>query len=101
MPEKSASDEGTEAFYTKLHDQEEVLDQQYEGQIGDRLTEDDYTTKNLMDVCIGSGINNILYQYDQKFSDRVRIYVQGGNGGSGCAAFSRENYGSSMINLIY
>jgi len=53
----------------------------YEGQIADRVTEDDYETKNIM-------------EYDQKFSDRVRVFVKGGRGGSGCLAFSRENYQS-------
>ena len=37
-----------------------------------------------------------LMDYDQKFSDKVRIYVQGGIGGSGCFSYSFENYGSKV-----
>lgn len=65
----------------------------YEGQLADRVTDENYEMQNLMDV--RSIVYSFSSKYDQKFSDKVRIYVQAGNGGSGCAAYSRENYGSS------
>ena len=52
----------------------------YDGRLSDRVTEDDFETENLM-------------RYDQKFADKVRVFVQGGAGGNGSVAFSRENYG--------
>ena len=33
-----------------------------------------------------------MMQYDQKFLDKVRVWVLGGNGGNGARAFSKENY---------
>ena len=37
-----------------------------------------------------------LYQHDQKYSDRVRIFVKGGKGGNGCYALKRQNHGHAM-----
>jgi GTP-binding protein len=35
-------------------------------------------------------------QYDQKFADKVRVWVEGGRGGNGCASYFRENYGTKI-----
>ena len=35
-------------------------------------------------------------KYDQKFADRVVVYVKGGDGGAGCLSFKRENYGAKV-----
>lgn len=37
-------------------------------------------------------------QVDPKFSDRIRVYVQGGNGGNGCAALFQASYGQILPN---
>ena len=37
-----------------------------------------------------------LYQYDQKYSDRIRVFVKGGRGGNGCHALKRLNHGHAM-----
>lgn len=34
--------------------------------------------------------------YDQKFADKIHVYVEGGTGGNGCISYSRENYGSKI-----
>lgn len=48
-----------------------------------RETEPEYETSNVM-------------KYDQRFLDKVRVWVTGGNGGTGGFAFTRENYQSRV-----
>lgn len=48
-----------------------------------RQTEGEFETENLM-------------RYDQKFLDKVRVWVMGGKGGTGSTSFNRENYQSRI-----
>ena len=48
-----------------------------------RQTDSEFTTENLL-------------RYEQKFKDRIRVYVRGGKGGRGIVAFEAENYGSKL-----
>lgn len=47
------------------------------------MTEGEYETENVM-------------RYDQKFLDKVRVWVFGGNGGTGSCAYDRENFSSKV-----
>ena len=74
---KTFTDESVLLGNQQVDEQDEY---DYEGRLADRVTEEDYTTANLM-------------QYDQKFADKVRVWCFGGDGGNGCVSHQRENYG--------
>ena len=42
-------------------------------------------------------ISNIV-EYDQKYADKLRVYVKGGKGGNGCYSLFRANYGTVIPN---
>lgn len=46
----------------------------------------------LHDIFLPIALMIYIIQYDQKFSDKVRVYVIGGHGGAGCVSYNRENY---------
>ena len=69
--------------YQNEADMNESDDQEVDPElfISSRITEAQYETENIM-------------RYDQKFLDKVKVFVYGGNGGQGSCAFNRENYQS-------
>jgi GTPase len=38
------------------------------------------------------------YEYDQKYADKLRVYVTGGKGGNGCCSFFQAPYGQVLPN---
>ena len=43
-------------------------------------------------------VNKNVVEYDQKYADKLRVYVKGGKGGNGCWSLFRANYGTVVPN---
>lgn len=43
-------------------------------------------------------VNKNSIEYDQKYADKIRVYVKGGKGGNGCWSLYRANFGTIVPN---